>query len=235
MKQLSVNVTDGQNREGLIGLGPYTSSVIRGNLNSATGDPVLNRIFALNTSTPNFLSFTLSRASDATQDFQRELTIGEYIEGLENITQAPKNPVQILPTSAQGAQHWSLLVDGIIGPDGQTIPYSTTVPNQKKAVAVIDSGFSLPQVPRSVSDALYGRVQGAEWSDNTPVGSVWVLPCDQELAASFIIGGVTYRIHPLDLSLAFTLTDGTTACYGAVSGICYSNGKYCLILSLVST
>jgi hypothetical protein len=210
-----VNVTGGNppQGDGLIGLGPFSSSVIRGKLNSAAGDPVLNRIFALNTSTPNFLSFTLSRQEDTNQPFEAELTVGEYIEGFENITNMPKNPVQILPTSEQGSQHWSLNVDSITGPDGNVINVKTGVPKESKLVAVLDSGFSLPQVPKNISDAFYGRVNGAVFQENSDIGSpAWELPCDQILTASFTIGGVKYPIHPLDLSLKFN-----DKCYGAVS------------------
>jgi hypothetical protein len=213
----SVNVTGGNppQGDGLIGLGPFSSSVIRSKLNSAAGDPVLSRIFALNTSTPNFFSFTLSRAEDANQPFQGELTVGEYIEGMENVTSMPKNPVQILPTSEQGDQHWSLNLDSVTGPDGSVIPLKTGVPHQSKLVAVLDSGFSLPQVPKNLSDAFYGRVQGANFNENADIGSpAWELPCDQLLTASFTIGGIKYPIHPLDLSLKFG-----DKCYGSVSQI----------------
>lgn len=123
----------------------------------------------------------------------------------------PKNPVQILPTNEQGSQHWSLLIDSIIGPDGSTVNVHTSVPKQKKLVAVLDSGFSLPQVPKNVSDAFYGRVRGAYFNEHADIGSAaWELPCDQPLNASFTIGGVHYPIHPLDLSLNFN-----GKCYGS--------------------
>lgn len=67
-----------------------------------------------------------------------------------------------------------------------------------------------------MSDAIYGRVQGAEWnSDN----EVWTIPCTQMLNISFKFGGVTFPIHPLDTSSSdFGLTDssGKTVCVGTV-------------------
>jgi len=76
---------------------------------------------------------------------------------------------------------------------------------------VLDSGFSLPQVPKNISDAFYGRVNGANFNENSDIGSpAWELPCDQILNATFTIGGVKYPIHPLDLSLKFN-----GKCYGA--------------------
>ena len=56
-------------------------------------------------------------------------------------------------------------------------------------------GFTLPQVPRAVSDAIYGRVQGAVY-DTTQ--QFWTLPCGQLLNISFNFGGVNIPIHPLD-------------------------------------
>lgn len=73
------------------------------------------------------------------------------------------------------------------------------------------------QVPRSVSDAIYGRVQGAEW--NT-ANQLWTIPCTQLLNISFMIGGQNYPIHPLDVSSSdFGLTDsnGNPVCAGTVS------------------
>ena len=67
-----------------------------------------------------------------------------------------------------------------------------------------------------MSDAIYGRVQGAEWnSDN----EVWTIPCTQMLNISFKFGGVTFPIHPLDTSSSdFGLADssGKTVCVGTV-------------------
>lgn len=59
------------------------------------------------------------------------------------------------------------------------------------------SGFTLPQVPRKVSDAIYGRVQGAQYSS---ANGAWFIPCSQELNISFVLGGQTYPVHPLDTS-----------------------------------
>jgi len=216
--QAYINVTGGELPvdDGVLGLGPYSSSVVHSKMKNGAGDPLLNRIFAANKSTPNFLSFVLSRENDPSEfGFQSELTIGEYIEGLENITSSPKNPAQILPFKEQGSQHWSLNVDTIKGPDGEMIPYNTTVPKQGTPVAMVDNGFTLPQVPPNVADAIYGRVQGAIWVSDAPPGPIWQIPCDQLLNVSFYIGGVEIPVHPLDLNIGWTLPNGTSVCYGA--------------------
>lgn len=207
---------------GLVGLGPSSGSVILGALGNSTGNTVLDNIFLQNTSTPNFISFLLQRDGDPTQSFSGELTVGEIIAPFDNITSQPKLPVQVLDSSSRSAQHWTTTLDedGIIGPDGQPIKISSIVPdNGGKLFAVIDSGFTLPQVPRKVSDAIYGRVQGANYSVEN---SVWTIPCGQELNISFKLGGVTFPVHPLDTSssdFAMTNSKGETVCVGTVRNI----------------
>lgn len=73
------------------------------------------------------------------------------------------------------------------------------------------------QVPRDVSDAIYGRVQGAEYDVEN---QYWTVPCGQYLNISFNFGGVNYPIHPLDTvdnSFGITNPSGNPACIGAVS------------------
>lgn len=72
------------------------------------------------------------------------------------------------------------------------------------------------QVPRSVSDAIYGRVQGAAYDT---ASQLWTIPCTQLLNISFNFGGVNFPIHPLDVSSSdFALKNaaGETVCAGAV-------------------
>ena len=76
--------------------------------------------------------------------------------------------------------------------------------------------FTLTQLPRTIADAIYGRVQGAEF-DST--NQWWTVPCGQYLNVSFNFGGNNYPIHPLDLvdnnSGLFDST-GNPICLGAV-------------------
>lgn len=67
-----------------------------------------------------------------------------------------------------------------------------------------------------MADAIYGRVQGAEWST---VNDLWTVPCSQMLNISINMGGKSYPIHPLDaVSSDFGLTDSTgkPVCAGTV-------------------
>jgi Eukaryotic aspartyl protease len=203
---------------GIIGLGPPQGSVVLEQAsqayNNSLGDPFLNRVFAQNASTPNYITFTLGRTETPNETFPSEFTIGELITGLEAVTSNPQLPVQIVSPQEISGQHWTLQVDAIIGPDGEQINVQSGVPNSNKLVAVLDTGFSFPPVPSAVSDAFYGRVQGAQFSSDD---GVWIVPCEQELNVSFVIGNITYPIHPLDTVMeAGTYSDGSTLCIGPV-------------------
>jgi hypothetical protein len=132
----------------------------------------------------------LSRRTNLTQDLQGEFTISQVISGYDNVTNQPQLPVQELSNSSRTDQHWTTVLDSIIGPDGKKISSSSIVEDTPsgKLVTVLDSGFTLPQVPRTVSDAIYGRVQGAEY-DTTD--GWWLIPCGQELNISVVFGGQT--------------------------------------------
>jgi len=137
-------------------------------------------------------------------------------------------------------QHFQVLSDknkGIIGPDGNVINTHSIVPKAPSGqlVAVFDSGFTFSQVPRSVSDAIYGRVRGAEYSTTD---QLWLVPCDQMLNISFNFGGVNFPIHPLDtISSDFDMTDsnGNVVCVGTFQPITSAFsllGSYDLILGM---
>jgi hypothetical protein len=87
--------------------------------------------------------------------YSGSITIGEILEGFEAIAKQPKLPVVDVPIDRRTDQHFQVLLDedGLIGPDGKSIPLHTEVAatvNKKQATAVIDTGFSLPQLPKYV-------------------------------------------------------------------------------------
>ena len=122
-------------------------------MGSSAGDPVLDMIFRQNTSTPNFITFLLGRASDPSDDLPGDLTIGEVLPGYEDVESQPKFDVSVLPDSESDAQHWQILLDdgGVLGPDGSMVDVQTVVAstsNKNQLTVVLDTGYSLPQVPR---------------------------------------------------------------------------------------
>jgi hypothetical protein len=206
--------------EGLLGLGPNSGSIISEKIGKSTGASALNRIFTQNSSSDNYITFSLSRLNDPNGNVPGELTISEVIPDYSSITSMPQLEVVKVPGLTDEDQHWAMYTDvnGITGPDGSVIAVSSIVPKAPKGqlVAVLDSGFTLPQVPRAVADAIYGRVQGAVWDDTN---LFWTVPCAQMLNVSFSFGGQTYPVHPLDtVSSDFDLpnSNGQPMCVGTV-------------------
>jgi hypothetical protein len=188
----SANIT-AQGYDGLIGLGPNTGSVVLDELDQgAAGNTPLNRIFSQNTSTSNYITLLLDRSADPDESFAGQMTISELVPGFEQISAQPKLDVMEVRKLTQRDQHWEVLLDkdGLLGPDGQVIPYDTIVHGTDgRLVAVLDSGFTFPQVPRTVSDAIYGRVPGAEFDTDS---QMWLIPCDIEVNLTFVFGGVKW-------------------------------------------
>lgn len=208
--------------DGLIGLGPNSGSLIYKKLSGNSGNTAINQIFQQNSSSDNYITLMLSRKGDPASQITGQFTISSIVPGFENITTQPQVPVEEVYELTDEDQHWQLLTDknvGIMGPDGQPIQYSSIVPKAPSGqlVAVLDSGFTLPQVPRSVSDAIYGRVQGAEWSTSS---QAWLVPCGQLINVTFNFGGISYPVHPLDVSssdFGVSFSNGNPACLGTVS------------------
>ncbi|KAH9037652.1 aspartic peptidase domain-containing protein [Lactarius pseudohatsudake] len=187
---------------GLIGLGPNTGSHIHDALiDLPAGDTPLDRIFLQNPTTPNYLTVLLNRPNDTAEQYTGAMTIGE---------------------GTPPAQHWSIVLDsnGIIGPDGKAIKVTSNatdapIHDVNQLVAIIDTGFTLPQVPSEVAHALYSGAKGAKLTNVQQFsGDIWVIDCDVEVNATFLIGGQSYPIHPLDLNHQVTDDNGNNICFG---------------------
>lgn len=213
-----------------MGTGFDSGSVIRSKVGDGVGDTPLSRIFQQNKTTQNFLSFQLDRQNDPTDTITGQVTISELISGYESI--ASQTKLYLKDTFMDSAnQHWAIVTDsgGVIGPDGNSISVDSIVPHVTggKMVAVLDSGFTYSQVPRKMSDAIYGRVQGASYSTKD---SLWYVPCNQYLNLSFVFGGVNMPIHPLDIvSNDISSSDSNGLCQGPVSAVCFA----CTIVTLL--
>ncbi|KAI0926855.1 hypothetical protein AcV5_007539 [Taiwanofungus camphoratus] len=234
----SVDITT-EGFEGLIGLGPNTGSIIRKKIGDSRGDSVLDRIFSQNTTSSNYLTVLLNRNGDPSSPKTGQLTLSEVLPGYDQISSMPKLSVDKVHKLTDEDQHWQTYTDvnGVIGPDGQPIEVKSIVPSAPKGqlVVVLDSGYTLPQVPRAMSDAIYGRVQGAEYNTNE---GVWTIPCNQMLNISFKFGGNDYPIHPLDTSSSdFNMVNslGQPVCVGTfqpISSAFSLLGEYDIILGM---
>ncbi|KAK7469159.1 hypothetical protein VKT23_003650 [Stygiomarasmius scandens] len=218
-------ITSDTGAPGILGLGPSSASSIRPMLGGSDGDPLLDRIFRQNMSTPNVLTFMLSRDASfegpLVDQFFAQLTVGTVVPGFEAIQDAPKLPA-LVDQFGPLTQHWTTLLDsnGIIGPDGQQISTTTAIPNptdgaQDQLHVVLDSGFSIPQLPGDIVDAIYGRIPGAEFiADGSTLHpelasfvNFWRIPCEYEVNVSFVFAGQEYPISPLDLNVDTQLPD----------------------------
>ncbi|KAG2362942.1 hypothetical protein BDR07DRAFT_1405544, partial [Suillus spraguei] len=84
--------------DGLIGLGPYSSSVIRFINGTAAADPPLDRIFRSNDTTSNYLAILLDRSDDPDEPYPGDLAIGEVLPKYEDIRTQPQCPVTSVMT-----------------------------------------------------------------------------------------------------------------------------------------
>ncbi|KAI1794874.1 acid protease [Ganoderma leucocontextum] len=212
---------------GLIGLGPNYGSQVSDAIGTSAGDAVLDRIFKQNTSTPNYITVLLGRTNDPTDPSTGDLTVGEILPGYEQIASQPKLAVSVLASSNSVNQHWQILLDadGIIGPannnvidEFDVVTAVSSTSNKKQLTVVLDTGYSLPQVPSSVASAFYKDIPGAELVSRSELsGDVWQLPCDKEVNVTFKFGGSSFPIHPLDTNIDLNLTDsnGNHVCFGA--------------------
>ncbi|KAF7364914.1 Peptidase A1 domain-containing protein [Mycena venus] len=225
--------------QGLIGLGPSAGSVIFGEFDAEDeGNTVLDSIFIQNTATPNFITFALGRLNDPTDVFTGDFTVGEILSNFTDVSNQPKLPVTEVSISNQGNQHFQTLLDvnGFIGPDGNPISVTSEVSstsNKKQATVVIDTGFSLPQVPASVAKAIYSQFNGAELINDKSIGQVWILPCTQEVNITLKFGGKSYPVHPLDAAIdpatfglsPYQTSSGQNACLGLFQPVSFDTGK----------
>jgi hypothetical protein len=131
----------------------------------ASGDTPLANIFKVNASEPNILTFSLGRADIApsAQEFEGFLTVGEIMDGYEAVQNQPKLSVPKVADFQNDSQdqHWQALLDANgVKVNGKTVqlPQSTVKGNSNPAqlLAVFDSGFSLPQVPKYVDQVECG-------------------------------------------------------------------------------
>nr|GAT43189.1 aspartic peptidase A1 [Mycena chlorophos] len=208
---------------GLVGLGPSEGSSIQSSIKGTAGDTMLNRIFQLDKTTQNYITFLLNRVNDPGETFTGQFTVAQTVPGYENITSQSKLNVETVHELLNDQQHWQALTDAnsVIGPDGNVIDVKSIVPKAPdgQLVAVFDSGFTFSQVSRDLSDAIYGRVQGAVY-DTT--NQWWTVPCGQELNLTFHFGGVAFPIHPLDVvddNFNIKSPNGTHVCIGAFQPI----------------
>ncbi|KAJ7636236.1 aspartic peptidase domain-containing protein [Roridomyces roridus] len=227
--------------EGLIGLGPGSGSVILQTLLSNEAFTVLDNIFNQDTSTGNYITFLLERLNDPTDVFPGQLTVGEVLTDFAAITSQPQLPMTTVSMSEAPNQHFQILLDedGFIGPDGKAIPITSRVStskNKAQATVIVDSGFSFPQIPASIAQAIYSQFgSDAELTTISGQGDFWIVACDREVNITLKFGGQLYPVHPLDTTMSdealggddtdpTLLKSGKVACLGPFQPFSFDAG-----------
>lgn len=211
---------------GVLGLGLSISSDVQKTIGVATGSPVMDNIVAQNKTSQNYITFLLGRAESWANSIVSQMTISEIVPGYEAITQQTKLPLVRLSNEqlqSGSVQHWMTYTDaaGIIGPDGKVISVQSTFGgfNNGSLVAAFATGWTLPQVPSAVAQAMYGWIPGATYS---PSG-MWTVPCSEQTNITFVFGGQKIFIPAADA----IMNDGqaqvgnNSMCTGSVSGSSY--------------
>lgn len=206
---------------GLMGLGPWFTSNIWKTLNSSDAKPPVDNLFSQNKTTPNYLTILLGRSDDPDDQYPGDLTVGEIVDGYEDVLNQPKMNVT---WAKHGNQHWSTLVDpsGILGPDGQPLSVQTRVSstkNSKQLTTMFDSGYTLPQVPADVAQQIYSQIEGAQLQNIDGLGEIWTMDCAKEVNVTFKFAGNSYPVHPLDTTISASDlgVNNNSLCFGTVS------------------
>lgn len=180
----------GYGAQGLIGLGFTSLSNIDYAINrtgSSSGRSFLFNAFSVDSQEPNFISFVLSRSSDDQDELSGAMTIGEYVQGYEQIEQTPAISTWPIKNPAR----WNVLLEAIhVGTKPTTV--TSKVPNApaNRAVALLDTGTSYTYAPPEVCQAIYGGIPGATYDPNS---QLWLLPCNQEVDVALQIKYVRDR------------------------------------------
>lgn len=139
-------------------------------------------IFAANPALPNFFDLRLGRADTiAGTQGKGDFYIAEHSPDYAQIADAPK----LARTGS--TLHWDVVLDGM-SINGKPFVFNKSnvdgVP-AGKAVAVLDSGFSIPGLPTPVVDAIYNEVPGAAYVESQ---GLYLLPCDSNVNLTFTFG-----------------------------------------------
>jgi hypothetical protein len=103
-------------------------------------------------------------ADDPTSTFEGQLTVDEVLPGYEDVLKQPQ--LNVTSTTLAQNQHWQTLLDadGFMVNGQQVAMPTTSVPttkNPKQLTVVFDNGFTLPQLPKTMVDAIYSNVSGS--------------------------------------------------------------------------
>lgn len=184
------SLIEGKVTAGLLGLGFDTISAINDIVEQhfpgeTWGRSLLSNIFLSDLSTPNHIAFRLDRLYDDNSTDTGSFDIGTFAPGLEAVNNTAEIP--IFSTKPDHNIYWSALVDGVaVNGKNQTLQTTITngnIPPTGKVSAVLDTGYSYPQVSREVAAAIY-EPMGGVFSRRD--GS-YIVPCEAQANLTFYI------------------------------------------------
>ncbi|GBE86640.1 hypothetical protein SCP_0905200 [Sparassis crispa] len=199
---------------GIIGLGFDQDSTVDIDIlesfgtNTTAGSPFLYQIFLQNTSAPPVFTVLLGRAADQKTTTEGIFTIAEYDPQYASVVDQPQLPRYPNSQDINTPNRWSVIMDGM-SVNGNPYAFNTSgVPGvpEGSVVAVLDTGFSFPPLPKTAVDFIYSSIQGATF-DNT--SGLWIVPCENATTVEFTFGNKTVPIHPLDLTTITQLNNQT--------------------------
>ncbi len=149
------------------------------------GGAFITNVFAENQSLPNNFDFQLGRVTFKDPAGTSTFTISGHAPGFEDVTGAPKLRRVV-------SNHWTHVLDDM-RIDGNPFMFNKSiVPGvpEGNVLAVLDSGFTLPPLPKAAVDAIYSAIPGAVlYESPDAILDGWILPCDfAPVNLSFTLG-----------------------------------------------
>ncbi|KAG8708040.1 hypothetical protein FRC09_001478 [Ceratobasidium sp. 395] len=226
------SVIDEKKAAGLLGLAFDVSSRVNDAVEAAFpgatwGRSLLTNLFLSNPTTPNHVAFRLDRLYDNNDTDTGSFNIGTFAPGFEAVNDTA--PIPLFTSNSTKLDFWEVLLDAVtINGQNQTLSSTTkgdTTPPQGKLAAVLDTGYSVPQVTTQLAHDIYTSMGGVLYKGDT--NSLYMVPCMAETKLAFYIGGHTINIHPLDVTNVVTQVWGgqnVTYCYGTFQPLTGSTG-----------
>lgn len=154
---------------------------------STAGETFLTNLFQQNMTKP-FFTMQLGRSGDTSYTTEGAFTIGEYLPDYETVRNMPK--LERFPNNGTGsAPRWSTVMSGmtINGEAFQFDPSGVDGTPEGSVVAVLDTGYTYPPIPKNAVDAIYGAIDGAYYDT---VNNLWIVPCNKATNVEFQFGYV---------------------------------------------
>lgn len=156
------------------------------------GRSFITNLFAQNASLPNNFDLQLGRTNMLNETSTGTFIIGGHSSQFGDVTDAPKLP-------RVGNARWTVALDKM-KINGEAFSFNkssvSSVP-EGSLVALLDSGFSIPQLPPAAVDAIYTSIPGAVFWQT---GNSYIVPCNSTAMVSFVLGYV-YATSVLNMQM----------------------------------